>query len=306
MQKRKNRIVAGGEFKPSWVVSSGSVLLDRHLSAYGGYPSGSIIQYMSAAEGSFKTSFALKCAGLVQDMGHAVGFVDAEHALDTLWAANMGLVIDDKSWFMSRPYTAEEAFDDIIEMIQTHGCKIVILDSVDACQPSALVDTSEDGKGIDDATIGLHAKSITRGIRKILPVVEEHQAIVIAINQMKVNLTQMGARGSKPTGGSGLQFYSRFNLEMARIESASQSEGKDVIPVRLGIKRSKLGPSFINVNSYAVQGYTIDDGLELVEIAKEKKLITKSGSWWKAGDVTIGQSVPDAALWCKENKDLIL
>jgi recombination protein RecA len=305
MLKRANRVIAGGEFRHAWVVSSGSVLLDSYLGP-GGYPSGSIIQYMSAAEGSFKTSFALKCLGLIQDKDMPVGFVDAEHALDTLWAANMGVVIDDKKWFMSRPYTAEEAFDDAIEMITKHGCKGVVIDSIDACQPSALVDWSDEGKGIDDATIGLHAKSITRGIRKLLPVLEEYQAIVFAINQMKVNLTQMGARGNNPTGGKGLQFYSRFNLEMTR-GSNSENLGKDIIPIRMRILRSKLGRSFEDINTYAVQGGTIDENLELIELAKAKRLLTKSGSWWKDNNkVTVGQSIEDAAEWCKNNKALIL
>lgn len=305
MQKRVNRVVAGGEFRPAWVVSSGSILLDAHLNP-GGYPSGSIIQYMSAAEGSFKTSFALKGLGLIQDLGHPVGFVDAEHALDTLWAANMGVVINDQKWFMSRPYTAEEAFDDAIEMIAKHGCRGVVIDSIDACQPASLVDSGEDAKSIEDATIGAHAKAITRGVRKLLPVIEEHQAIVFAINQMKVNLTQMGARGNNPTGGKGLQFYSRFNLEMNRGGN-SENLGKDIIPIRMRILRSKLGRSFEDVHTYAVQGGTIDENLELVELAKDKRLITKSGSWWKTADKqTIGQGLEDAAAWCKQNKSLIL
>jgi recombination protein RecA len=300
-----SRIIEGGEFRPKFVVSSGSILLDQHLSSYGGIPSGSIVQYMSHKEGSFKTSFALRGLANIQKAGHKIGFVDAEHALDTYWAMNMGIDIRN-GWYMSRPLTAEEAFEDAIKMIVDHGCKGVVFDSVDAAQPDALASSEEGSKGIDDATIGLHAKVITRGIRKLLGPVEKHDAIVIFINQMKVNLTQMGARGYKATGGNGIGFYSKLNLIMTR-DSVGKLEGEDIIPVKLTIDRNKLGPSFKEIDTFAIQGYTIDEDYELVQLAKEAKLIKKNGAWWKTADgQTIGQSIEDVKDYCLQHKNTIL
>ena len=300
-----SRIIEGVTPPPKFVVSSGSLLLDRELTAYGGYPSGSIIQYMSHVEGSFKTSFALRCMANIQAQGMPVGFVDAEHALDQYWAMNMGIDIH-KGWFTSRPITAEEAFEDTIEMIVKHGCKGVVFDSVDAAQPEALVSVEDGSKEISDATIGLHAKAITRGVRKLLGVLNKHDAVVIFINQMKVNMTQMGARGYKATGGSGIGFYSKINLKMTR-ESSGKMEGKDIIPIKMVIDRSKLGPSFREIDTFAVQGYTIDAEYELIQIAQDRKLVKRAGSWWKTKDnETIGQSLEDVREYCLQHKDLIL
>lgn len=297
---KNDQIILGGRYDPEFVISSGSLLLDRLLTAYNGIPSGSLVHYMSSKEGSFKTSFALMGLSNIQKLGHKVGFVDAEHALDPDWAAGIG--VDIKNWFYSRPSSGEIALQHVVDMITKHDCKGVVVDSIDALQPSKLYEAE-----FGEANIGQHAKLITQGARKLNNIASEHNAIIFFINQMKVNLTAMGARGHQQTGGKGLPFYAKINLELERMQSNSQLQGVDLIPLRMKVQRSKIGPSFRNIETFAIQGKSIDTGGELVAVAQEFGLIKKAGSWWKTeqGD-TIGQGNEAVAGWAYNNRELIL
>jgi len=299
---KNDQIVAGGRYEPAFVVSSGSILLDQKLTTYGGIPSGSLIHYMSKNEGSFKTAFSLMGLVEIQKLGHPVGFVDCEHALSTDWAEAIGIDTSPDMWFYSRPSTGEIALQHTEDMIKKYGCKGVVFDSIDAAQPSKIFD-SEYG----DASIGQHAKLITQGSRKINNVASENDAIVFFVNQMKVNITQMGARGHQQTGGKGLPFYAKLNLELDRMQSNTQLNGSETIPLKMTIRRSKLGPSFREIETVAIQGKAIDLGGELMSIALDAGLIRKSGSWYKTADgETIGQGIPAAASWSAKNAETIL
>lgn len=299
---KNDEIIAGGHYEPAFVVSSGSVLLDKELTNYNGIPSGSMIHYMSKDEGSFKTSLSLMGLVEIQKLGHPVGFVDAEHALSIDWAQGIGINTSSDMWFYSRPSSGEIALKHVEDMIIKYGCKGVVLDSTDAAQPTKLFEAE-----YGEANIGQHAKLITQGARKINNVVSEHDAIVFWINQMKVNLTQMGARGHKQTGGKALPFYCKLNMELDRISSNSQLKGENVIPLKLNIRRSKLGPSFREIQTVAIQGKAIDRGGELFMLAEASGLLKKAGSWYKTHDGTsIGQGMKAGISWAENNEEQIL
>lgn len=289
------------EWKPEFVISSGSYLLDNSpaLKAFKGIPSGSIVQLMSKGEGSFKTSTALAGLASIQALGHKVAFVDVEAALsDTSWVHNFGIDTE-KNWSLAIPESGEEACD-MVEYFLDQGYKGIVVDSVDGMQPSSIL-TSEYG----DAHIGNHAKLVTAFVRRLKNLVVKHNAIVYLINHLKVNMTQMGARGHKATGGSAIMFYSKLNIELSR-KSDNALKGEDVIPITIGVKRSKFGDSFIDIDTFAVQGRGIDSASELVLIAKDKGLIKKSGAWWKTGDDdVIGQGITAAREWVIDNIDKI-
>jgi len=299
---KNDEIVSGGYYEPSYVISSGSLLLDRELTATGGIPSGGLVHYMSKNEGSFKTSFSLQGLIEVQKLGHPVGFVDCEHALDIEWAKAIGIDTSPEMWFYSRPSCGEIALQHVEDMIIKHGCKGVVFDSVDAAQPSKIMKESEYG----DSSIGQHAKLITQGARRISNVASEHDAIVWFINQMKVNLTRQGAMGHQQTGGKGLPFYAKLNLELDREKSNSQLDGAEIIPLKMTVRRSKLGASFRTVHTFAIQGKGVDRGGELFVLAREAGLLKQAGSWWKltTGD-SIGQGEQSAVQWCKDNEQQI-
>lgn len=290
-------------WEPEFVISSGSYLLDSSpaLSNYKGIPSGSIVHLFSRSEGSFKTSYALAGLARIQEKGHPVLYVDAEHAIvGRQWIENFGIDTT-HNWYLGQPASGEQAFEMIEGMIINHDVKGVVLDSVDAAQPSSILENE-----YGDASIGTHAKLVTSFMRRIIHLAKKHNVIVYLINQMKVNLTQMGARGYKATGGSGINFLSTINIELNR-GSDGKLKGEDLIPLTINVKRSKLGQSFVEIESFAKQGVGIDLDSELVIIAQDKGLLKKAGSWWAdENGETIGQGMPKAVEWVKLNKDKII
>jgi len=291
------------DWKPEFVISSGSLLFDQSkaLSSFNGIPSGSIVHYFSPQEGTFKTSLSLQGARNIQDLGHDIAFIDAECAVtDINWIKNMGINTDEH-WSLVQPESGEEAFE-YVEYFLSEGYKGVIVDSITACKPSRQL-TSEFG----DSDIGTHAKLVSRFVDRLKHLVVKHNAIVWLINHSNIHMTQMGARGTKPTGGSRINFYSKLNVELKKTDSDKQLEGKEIIPIRIGVKRSKFGTSYVDIDTFAIQGVGIDNGAELVIVAEEKGIITKAGSWWKDSEGTaIGQGTEAARVWCIENKDKIL
>jgi len=290
------------KWTPEFVVSSGSLLFDESeaLKSFKGIPSGSIIHYYSPQEGSFKSSMALHGLGNVQRLGHPVAYIDAECSLtNTSWAARCG--VDTDTWSMVLPESGEEAFE-YVEYFLEKGYKGIVVDSVTACKPSKLL-TDEYG----DASIGSHAKLVSRFVDRLKHLVVKHNAIVWLINHSNVHMTQMGARGYKPTGGSRINFYSKLNVEMKKTKSDNQLEGEDIIPLSINVKRSKFGNSYIDVPTYAIQGVGIDNSSELVILAERQGIIWKAGSWWKDNEGnSIGQGIESAREWCMKNKEKII
>jgi recombination protein RecA len=301
---KTDQIVAGGSYKPKYSLPSGSYQLDELLTRRG-FPSGSMIHLYSSQEGAFKTAFALMGAINMQARGEKVGFVDAEKSLDTAWGENFGLKTDKDSWVYSMPTNGEIALQHVETMITEHDCKVVILDSIDACQPSKYIE-GEYGESV----MMVHAKLINKFARRITGLCKDHDAIVYVINQMRTagggNMTY-----NKPSGGKGLPFYSTINIEMKRDGSPSSFVGEIDIPLVMRIRRSKMAASFRDIETFGRQGMAIDADAELVKIATQNALIERAGSWYRTvteGDekpTAIGQSLDDAKEWVRENIELV-
>lgn len=300
---KTNEIVAGGSYEAQYVISSGSYLFDQIL-RYKGFPSGAMVHLFSSQEGSFKTSLALM--GLVnhQERGHNVGFVDAEKSLDINWANDIGIK-DDDSWFYSMPTNGENALEHVETMLKEHDCKGIILDSADACQPANYME-SEYG----DSIMMQHAKLMNKFARRVSGLVKEYDAIVYVVNQMR---TAGGSHMTynKASGGKGLPFYSTINVEMKKTDSKSKLVGKDQVPIQIRVRRSKMGRSWRDVDTYGLQGMAIDNEAELIEVAKQAGLMKRSGTWYKARNEddewdNLGQHISTAKKWINDNREKVL
>lgn len=299
----------GQGWTPDFVIPSGSLKLDysKALSNYQGIPSGSMIQISSAKEGTFKTTLALMGARELQKLGHKIAYIDAEAGLvGTDWIEAMGIDTSEELWTYAQPETGEEAFEMAEYFINEPEYKGIIIDSIDSCQPSKIME-SEFGS----ANIGNHAKLVTQAVRKFKTQVRTNQKILWMVNQMKPHITNMGQRGHKTTGGFAIGFYCKLNIQMSRDKSDSQIIGTDYIPLRIRVERSKLGTGWVDLSTYALQGVGIDREAELVDYAEEFGVIEKKGSWYNHYDedgekITIGQGIESARQWVIENEELIL
>ncbi|MFP8488734.1 hypothetical protein ACKGJO_06490 [Gracilimonas sp. Q87] len=302
---KTNEIVEGGRFTPEFYLDSGSILVNQQLNS-NGWPAGSMIHLYSSQEGSFKTSLALHGMINAQDRGMRVGFVDAEKSLDVEWAKSMGLSDDPDLWVYSMPEDGETALQHTETMIEDYGCKVVVLDSVDASQPSKY---HEEEYG--DAVMMVHAKLMNKFARRISGVLKNNQAICFAINQMRT----AGGNGmsyNKPSGGKGLPFYSALNMEMRRNTSPSNLVGAMDIPLLFRIRRSKIGRSFRDIETIGRQGVGIDRSGELVQLALNVDFLQRAGSWYKGKKnedgkrETVGQHIDLAREYVKEHEQEIL
>lgn len=294
----------GLEWTPDLIISSGSLKLDVSpaLNNYKGIPSGSMIQIASNKEGTFKTTLALMGARELQKLGHRIVYIDAEGGLTgTKWIQNMGIDISPELWVYAQPTNGEECFEMAEYFIKSKDCKGIIIDSIDAAQPSKIME-SEFG----DANIGNHAKLVTHAVRKFKTLVRTHQKFVWLVNQMRPHITQMGQRGYKTTGGAAIDFYCKLNLEMSRGKSDSQLLGTSYIPLNIKVGRSKLGEGWVSLDTYAIQGQGIDKMAELVDFAESYGVLEKAGSWWKYNGESIGQGIESAREWVLNNKDLVM
>lgn len=303
----------GISYIPKWYLPTPSVLVNEHLNK-GGIPSGSLIQVQSSGEATFKSSMAIAMLAEAQRMGLEVAYIDAEGALNSYldfdqegneilrndWLEGMGLV-PNNTYFWGAD-TGENIWEKIYEFIREDNVKVIVLDSIHSTQPTKLHD-SESGSHI----IGAHANLHTKGILKLLPILREHDAIVIGINHKRIHMTQQGAMGEKPGGGKAWGFYSQFIFVNSRTTSKSKLEGKDIIPLNIYIEKNKGGKNFISIDTYARQSKGIAVDIELGLIAQQKGLVKRAGSWWKTADgEAIGQSAEALGEWALENKQLIL
>jgi recombination protein RecA len=292
-----NKIEQGGSYKPTFYLPTPSEGINKHLNN-GGVPSNAIIQYQSSTEGSFKSTVALQMLAKAQEMGLNVGFIDGEMAMDNDWARQIG--VDTDKWFYTQPTSGEKGFELCFEMIQSHDCKVVVIDSIDSLQPEHLHDAS-----LGDAHIGNHAKLHSKAIRQALPIIAKHDAIIIGINQKRVNLTPMGARGYNAGGGKGWGFYSKLIIECNR-GSAKSNNDKEILDLDLYVEKNKLGKSFFTVKEKVEQGVGIIKEYSILESLIESKVITKHGAgWYRYNDEPIAQGDQQIIKWIRENESRI-
>ncbi|MCI9402886.1 MAG: recombinase RecA [Oscillospiraceae bacterium] len=276
-------------------IPTGSLALDFAL-GIGGVPKGRIVE-IYGPESSGKTTLALHIVAEAQKRGGEVAYIDAEHALDPVYAQNLGVDID--SMLISQPDTGEQGLEICEALVRSGAIDVVVVDSVAALTPRAEIEGD-----MGDAHVGLLARLMSQALRKLAGVISKTNCIVIFINQLREKVGVMYGNPEVTTGGRALKFYSSVRIDIRRVESLKN--GSDVIGnhVRAKIVKNKVAPPFKQAEFDIMFGEGIVKEGELVDMGVELGLVQKSGSWFSMGEVRIGQGRDAARQYLKDNPDI--
>ncbi|MEE3481199.1 MAG: recombinase RecA [Lachnospiraceae bacterium] len=276
---------------------TGSISLDIAL-GQGGLPKGRIIE-IYGPESSGKTTVALHAVAEVQKRGGIAGFIDAEHALDPVYAKHIGVDID--NLYISQPDNGEQALEIAETMVRSGAVDIIIIDSVAALVPKAEIDGE-----MGDVQVGLQARLMSKALRKLTAVISKSNCIVIFINQLREKVGVMFGNPETTTGGRALKFYSSVRLDVRRIESI-KSQG-EVIGNRTRIKvvKNKIAPPFKEAEFDIMFGKGISREGDILDVATNLDLIQKSGAWFAYNGEKIGQGRENAKQYLVEHPDLMM
>jgi recombination protein RecA len=279
------------------VVSSGSLTLDICLGV-GGFPRGRIIE-IYGPESSGKTTVALQAIAEVQKVGGTAAFIDAEHALDPVYADNIGVDIDEL--LLSQPDTGEQALEIVEALVRSNSLDIIVIDSVAALVPRAEIEGE-----MGDSHVGLQARLMSQALRKLSGIINKSNTIVVFINQLREKVGIIFGNPETTPGGRALKFYSTIRLDIRRSEQIKQ--GTDIVGNKTKIKvvKNKVAPPFKLAIVDIVYGEGISREGELVDLGVEVGVIKKSGSWYAYDSNKIGQGRENAKLFLKDNPDIAL
>ena len=273
-------------------VPTGSLSLDLAL-GIGGFPKGRIIE-IYGPESSGKTTVALHAVAEVQKRGGIAGFIDAEHALDPVYAKNIGVDID--NLYISQPDCGEQALEIAETMVRSGAVDIVIVDSVAALVPKAEIDGD-----MGDSHMGLQARLMSQALRKLTSIVSKSNCIVIFINQLREKIGVMFGNPETTTGGRALKFYASVRLDVRRVESLKQ--GGEIVGnhTRVKIVKNKVAPPFKEAEFDIMFGQGISKEGDILDLAADLGIINKSGAWYAYNGEKIGQGRENAKNYLKEN-----
>ena len=276
-------------------IPTGSLALDAAL-GIGGVPKGRIIE-IYGPESSGKTTLALHILAEAQKMGGEVAFVDAEHALDPVYAAALGVDID--NMLVSQPDTGEQALEITDALVRSGAVDAVVVDSV-----AALVPKQEIEGEMGDTFVGLQARLMSQALRKLAGTIAKTNCVVIFINQLRMKIGVMYGNPETTTGGNALKFYSSVRLDVRRVESIK--EGGNVIgnKTRVKVVKNKVAPPFREAYFDIMYGEGISKWSELVDMAVQMDIIQKSGSWFGMGDERIGQGKESVKTYLQQNPEI--
>lgn len=276
-------------------IPTGSLALDAAL-GIGGLPRGRIVE-IYGPESSGKTTLALHVVAEAQKRGGEVAFVDAEHALDPVYAAAIGVDID--SMLVSQPDTGEQALEITDALVRSGALDVVVVDSV-----AALVPRQEIEGEMGDAFVGLQARLMSQALRKLAGTIAKTNCIVIFINQLRMKIGVMYGNPETTTGGNALKFYSSVRLDVRKVETIK--DGGAVIGNRTRVKvvKNKVAPPFREAVFDIMYGEGISKYGELLDMAVELELVNKSGSWFSIGDERIGQGRDNAKQYIQNHPEL--
>ena len=276
-------------------IPTGSLALDAAL-GIGGVPKGRIIE-IYGPESSGKTTLALHILAETQKMGGEVAFVDAEHALDPVYAAALG--VDTDNMLVSQPDTGEQALEITDALVRSGAVDAVVVDSV-----AALVPKQEIEGEMGDTFVGLQARLMSQALRKLAGTIAKTNCVVIFINQLRMKIGVMYGNPETTTGGNALKFYSSVRLDVRRVESIK--EGGNVIgnKTRVKVVKNKVAPPFREAYFDIMYGEGISKWSELVDLAVQMDIVQKSGSWFSMGDERIGQGKDSVKAFLQANPDL--
>ncbi len=275
-------------------IPTGSLSLDIALGA-GGVPKGRVVE-IYGPESSGKTTVALHMVAEVQKRGGIAGFIDAEHALDPVYARNIGVDID--NLYISQPDNGEQALELTETMVRSGAVDIVIVDSVAALVPKAEIDGD-----MGDSHVGLHARLMSQALRKLTAVISKTNCVVIFINQLREKVGVMFGNPETTTGGRALKFYASVRLDVRRIEALKQ--GGEVIGNRTRVKvvKNKIAPPFREAEFDIMFGQGISTVGDILDLAANSGVVVKSGAWYAYNDAKIGQGRENAKQFLRDNPE---
>lgn len=278
-------------------IPSGSLALDVALGV-GGYPRGRIIE-IYGPESSGKTTVALHAIAEVQAKGGQAAFIDAEHALDPVYAQKLGVNIDEL--LLSQPDTGEQALEIAEALVRSGAVDILVVDSVAALVPKAEIEGE-----MGDSHVGLQARLMSQALRKLSGAINKSNTIAIFINQIREKIGVMFGNPETTTGGRALKFYSTVRIEVRRAEQLKQ--GNDVVGNKTKIKvvKNKVAPPFRQAEVDIMYGEGISREGEIIDMGSDLDIVQKSGSWYSYNDDRLGQGRENAKLFLKENESLRL
>ncbi len=276
------------------VVPSGSILLDEALGV-GGYPRGRIIE-MYGPESSGKTTLALHAVAEAQKLGGIAAFIDAEHALDPVYAKNLGVDIDEL--YVSQPDTGEQALEICENLVRSGAVDIIVIDSVAALTPQKEIEGE-----MGDSVMGVQARLMSQALRKLTAIVGKSKCIVVFINQIRMKIGVMFGNPETTTGGNALKFYSSVRLEIRRIESIDGKGDEEAVGnrVRVKIVKNKVAPPFRKVELDIYFGKGVSAAASILDSAVKHGLIDKRGAWYTRGEEKVGQGKENATNYIENN-----
>ena len=277
------------------VSPSGSLTLDIALGV-GGYPKGRIIE-IYGPESSGKTTFALHAIAEIQKAGGRAAFIDAEHALDPVYAKNLG--VDINNLLLSQPDTGEQALEICEALVRSEAINIVVIDSVAALVPQAEIEGE-----MGDSHVGLQARLMSQALRKLSGTINKTKTIAIFINQLREKVGVMFGNPETTPGGRALKFYSTIRMEVRRSEQIKQ--GDNVIGNRTNVKivKNKVAPPFKSATLEIMYGEGVSRTSEIIDLASEAAILDKSGSWYSYNGEKLGQGKETVKALLKENGKL--
>jgi recombination protein RecA len=276
-------------------VSTGSLGLDIAL-GIGGLPRGRVAE-IYGPESSGKTTLALSVIAQVQKLGGAAAFIDAEHALDPLYAKKLGVNIDDL--LVSQPDSGEQALEIADMLVRSGGVDIVVIDSVAALTPKAEIEGE-----MGDSHMGLQARLMSQALRKLTANIKRSNTLVVFINQIRMKIGVMFGNPETTTGGNALKFYASVRLDIRRIGAIKKGEEVIGSQTRVKVVKNKVAPPFRQTEFDIIYNEGISKEGELVDIGSESGIVEKTGAWYSFNKERIGQGKDNARQFLKDNPDI--
>ena len=276
-------------------ISTGSIGLDIAL-GIGGVPQGRVIEIFGP-ESSGKTTLTLQVIAECQKAGGTAAFIDAEHALDPLYAKKLGVNVDEL--LLSQPDTGEQALEVADMLVKSQSVDLLVIDSVAALTPRAEIEGE-----MGDHHVGLQARLMSQALRKITGNIQRSNATVIFINQIRMKIGVMFGNPETTSGGNALKFYSSVRLDIRRLGAVK--EGEEVIgnETRVKVVKNKVSPPFTKAEFQILYGKGINVEGEIIDFGQKLGLIEKAGSWYSYDDEKIGQGKTNASNFLRENKKI--
>lgn len=279
------------------VVSSGCLSLDVALGV-GGYPKGRIIE-IYGPESSGKTTFALQAIAEHQKIGGKAAFIDAEHALDPVYAEKLGVNINEL--LLSQPDTGEQALEICDALVKSNAISIIVIDSV-----AALVPQAEIAGDMGDAHVGLQARLMSQALRKLSGTINKTNTTVIFINQLREKVGVLFGNPETTTGGRALKFYSSIRLEIRKKEQIKLGDGVVGNKTSVKVVKNKVAPPFRSCEVDIMYGEGVSKEGDLIDLASDAAIVNKTGAWYSYNDEKLGQGKENVKSYLKEHPDLVI